>query len=57
MDKKSEIKSYLGSSKLIADSTYTVEQWEAILEVLPEKYLDELYGFLLLENKKRGKDS
>jgi hypothetical protein len=52
--KKQEIKELLPNSELIAKSPYSVDQWEAILHVLPDKHLDELYGFLILENKKNN---
>lgn len=53
MDKKAEIKKLLPGSRLIEESPYTIEQWQSILMVLPEKYIDELYGFLLLESGKK----
>ncbi|PIQ79577.1 hypothetical protein COV81_01785 [Candidatus Peregrinibacteria bacterium CG11_big_fil_rev_8_21_14_0_20_41_10] len=50
--KRDQIKVLLVNSKLIADSPYSVEQWKAIIKVIPKDYLDELYGYLVLESKK-----
>lgn len=49
--KVAEILELLPNSKLIADSGYSAVQWEKIVDVIPEDYLDELYGFLRLEQK------
>lgn len=54
--KREEIVAMLPQSKLIADSPYTVNQWEAIVKVIPRDYLEQLYAFLLLEKKKSTKD-
>lgn len=53
-EKRAKIAPMLADSELIAQSPYTVEQWEAIIKVLPGEYLDELFGYLTLEKKQSG---
>jgi hypothetical protein len=51
--RRSQIKAMLKDSKLIAMSPYDVSKWEKIVDVIPMNFLDELYGFLMLEQGKK----
>jgi hypothetical protein len=51
--RRAQIKAMLQDSKLIAMSPYDVSKWEKIVDVIPMNFLDELYGFLMLEQGKK----
>lgn len=51
--RRAQIKGMLKDSKLIAMSPYDVAKWEKIVDVIPMNFLDELYGFLMLEQGKK----